>query len=353
MKVVQIIDELNTGGAERVFIDLTNLLYKSKKIDLSVLTFNNNGSLHPLLNKKITKISFIRKSKFNLFEAYQLSKILKQYDIVHVHMRQVYRYIRVVCLLFNVQTKIVFHDHYGKISTDKSIPRFFNSILKPKYYIGVSEELTSWAINKLKVRKVFKLSNIVVKESGIESVEKKEGFIIVGNIKPVKNQLFAIRLAAELDKKITIVGKIHDEKYYTTLVKEVNKLGIQNNVKFLHNIINVQKMLPRFELGLMTSISESGPLVLIEYLYQNLPFIAYETGEVAETIKNDLPFFLINNFDINLWLKKIEEIKKIDNSIILKTYKEYFNPDDYINKCIDIYKEILYANILNLKTDKD
>ena len=341
MKVLQIIDELNTGGAERVFVDLTDLLYKSKKIDISILTFENNGNLHPFLNKEILKVSFIRKNKFNLFEAYQLSKILKQYDIIHVHMRQVYRYTKIVCIFFNVQAKLVFHDHYGTISTDKSIPRFFKTILKPKYYIGVSEELTTWATQKLKVKNVFILRNIVVQQTNVDKIEKKEGFIIVGNIKPIKNQLFAIRLSAKLNKKLTIVGKIQDKEYYDILKKEISTLGIQNKVKFLHNIVNVQKLLPRFEMGLMTSISESGPLVLIEYLYQNLPFVAYETGEVAQIIKSDLPFFLINNFDIDKWLERIGKLEKKDNTIISNTYKKYFNSDDYVNKCIEIYQKIL------------
>jgi glycosyltransferase involved in cell wall biosynthesis len=339
MKVLQIINRLDLGGAERVFVDLTNLLHGSKKVEVSILTFDAKGKLYISLDKKIAKIKFKRENKFNILTAYKLSKILKSYDILHVHTRHVYRYVKIVCLIFGVKTKLVFQDHYGKISIDKSIPKFFNTFLKPKYYIGVSSELTNWAKNKLQVNHVFKLSNIIIKEKIASTLKEKEGFVIVGNIKPVKNQLFAIQLSALLHKELTIIGEIQDQKYYDILIKEIESLNYKNQVQFLHGIDNVQQLLPQFELGLMTSISESGPLVLIEYLSQNLPFIANQTGEVSVVLKKELPNLFIKNFDLNEWRNKTKKLEN-KNLQLDQLYSKYYSPNQYIKECLKIYRSI-------------
>ncbi|WP_418637698.1 glycosyltransferase, partial [Winogradskyella sp.] len=110
MKVLQVIDKLNVGGAERVCVDLTNLMFE-KNINVSILTFDSKGKLQEDLHQQIFKINLNRKNKYNILKAYRLSKIIKQYDIVHVHMRHVYRYVKLVSLLFFVKTPVILHDH--------------------------------------------------------------------------------------------------------------------------------------------------------------------------------------------------------------------------------------------------
>lgn len=340
MKVLQIIDSLDTGGAERVFVDLVNLLFESNKVEVSVLTFNADGNLYSLINKKIVKVSFQRDNKFNIQTAYKLSKILKDYDLIHIHMRQVYRYVKVVSLIFGIKTKLILHDHYGSISEDKTVPKFFNTILKPKYYIGVSEELIQWAREKVKIKNVYKLSNIIIKENDLPISGKKEGIVIVGNIKPIKNQLFAIQFAALLKKKLTIIGEIHDLLYFDILMKEIRTLNYESKVHFLNGVHHIQRLLPNFEFGLMTSKSESGPLVLIEYLAQDLPFLAYETGDVSQSLKEILPNFFVNNFDIKEWEHRIID-HQIENRNLVEVYLDNYSPNKYINECIKIYQNIV------------
>ena len=60
MKILQVIDTLDIGGAERVLINITNLLYKNG-MDVSVLTTVANGPLSKDLNSKI-KINTIKKN---------------------------------------------------------------------------------------------------------------------------------------------------------------------------------------------------------------------------------------------------------------------------------------------------
>ena len=78
-------------------------------------------------------------------------------------MRHTYRYVKFASLFYKLSCKLILHDHFGSIALDKSIPLFMNNFLKPKFYIGVSNELVKWAKEVLKVSEIYLLENIIVK----------------------------------------------------------------------------------------------------------------------------------------------------------------------------------------------
>lgn len=338
MKVLKIIDTLNVGGAERMFVESINLL-EQKKIDVSYLLFNSEGELENKINSSIIKEKYTRYSKFSLLSAKELSVVLNKYDIIHIHMRHVFRYVKLVSLIFNCKVKLILHDHSNK--TEK-LPFLLKSVLKPKFYIGVSKEVTNWFTLKARLKKenVFILKNTVVRDL-IMSVDNKNDLVLVSNIKPEKNQLFAIKLIKKLNINLTIIGKIQNKEYFKVLEKEIDRLNLKNNITFLHKITNIQPLLSSFKLGLHTSKKESGPLVLVEYLAQNLPFLAYKTGEVSETINKEEPLFFLNSFDEEKWVSKIKTLLDTNFNSIENIYNRNFSPEKYVNTCIKIYQKIL------------
>jgi glycosyltransferase involved in cell wall biosynthesis len=134
-------------------------------------------------------------------------------------------------------------------------------------------------------------------------------------------------------------GKIKDKNYYNHLKKYISLNNLGKRVSFIHNENNIQKVLGNFKLGLMTSFCESGPLVLIEYLAQSLPFIAFKTGQVSNVLSDELPFFL-EDFNLDEWLDKIEKVANYNSKNLTDYYYKFFNPSHYINKCLEIYKRI-------------
>ena len=59
-----------------------------------------------------------------------------------------------------------------------------------------------------------------------------------------------------------------------------------------------QAYLHNAKVGLHVSKSETGPLVLLEYMCKSMPFIAYDTGEIAQHIKINFPSLIKDNFDM-------------------------------------------------------
>lgn len=343
IKVLQVIDVLEIGGAEQICILLTNLL-KHSNYKVALLLLSEKGEMYNHIDKSVDVHLLNKKTNYNIFKYYECAKIIQAYDIVHVHMRYNFKYVSLVHKLFRIKNKVILHDHYGNIEKDRSVPKLFKSILKPKFYIGVSNTLTDWANKNVKLAKdyVFLLSNVVPKKDILnEDVSTKKGMVLVANIKPIKNQLHAIRLTAKLNTTLTIYGNIHDEVYYKMLLNEIKLLNIEDKVKFIHGVTDIQPELNKYEIGLMCSVSESGPLVLIEYLAQNLPFLSYNTGEVSKTIKYENSSLVIDDFDEENWLERIKLIKKQNLINLNDIYDTHFSSEKYLKQCVEIYSKIL------------
>lgn len=340
MNILQVIDKLDVGGAERVCVDLSNIL-KENELDISILFLLEKGNLYKYLNPLIPFFELKRYNKFNPIKFYGCSKILRNYTIIHCHSRHVFRYIKLVTLIFNLKNKIILHDHFGLIEIDHSVPLLLNNILKPNIFIGVSSKLNAWAEVNLKIKKenIFLLENIITKQNLNNSLQIKYDFILVSNIKPSKNQKFAMSLSQIFnDKSFLMVGNIQDKDYFKTLKN--NYQG--NNIFFNTTAENVQSILMTARIGLHVSPSETGPLVLIEYLAQGVPFLSFETGEVAKILKPYFPDFFINNFDLDQWRLKIEKILQMPDqkSKMTEVFEKHFSSKDYFNKCKEIYTTI-------------
>ena len=338
MKILQVIDILNIGGAERVFVDMCNILKENNEDISALILLENSGELSKGIHGGIPIITLNRKNKWNILTMYKCSKTLRKYDIIHCHFRHVYRYIILVKKLFFVDSKIVLHDHFGSIDIDKKIPFLFDSFIKPNYYIGVSNTLSKWAEKSLKTapENIFLLENIIVRNNSKQLFSNTFDLILVSNIKKVKNNIFAVKIAQENNNSLLLVGKNQDNTYFSELKSEIRNTDIVIN----SDVAEVQPILHNAKLGLHTSISETGPLVLIEYLAQGIPFLAYETGETARILKPYFPEYFIDNFEEQQWIERINKLLKIqpETKKMQEVFDKYFGAEQYYKKIMKIYQ---------------
>lgn len=348
MRVLQVIDSLDVGGAERVFVNLTNLLYE-QKIDVSILLLVSDGVLLNEINNNIPIIRLQRSKRFEFKKIKKLVEVIQGFDIVHVHLKHNYRYVCFSAKLFRVPiSNIIFHDHshsYGvkKISRKNLKDSFFKNLFKPKNYIGVSKENCLWAEKYLNLSKqnVFLLENTVRLSYQNKTKNARKGGVIVSNITPIKNLTFAIHLFKELKIPLTIYGKIRDKQYHLELLDLIDELHMKDDVKIITNCKHIQAELHKYVFAIHSSLKETGPLVLIEYLAQGLPFLSFNTGQVYEKLKPVIPEFFINNFDLECWKQQVSNIQKIDSMRIKTIYELYFNEINHFQVCLKIYHQIL------------
>ncbi|RYE26059.1 MAG: glycosyltransferase [Sphingobacteriales bacterium] len=337
MKVLQVIDTLHIGGAEQVVITLTNLL-RQKAVPTDVLLLVDSGPLEKKLNGAHVH-HLNRTNKYSFAKLKETHNICRQYNIVHVHMRHCYAYIRLAQLVFNGKYKLIFQDHYGDININQQIPFGLKGIFKPINYIGVSPALVQWAKEKLNIAeaKCYLLHNTVMNTIGDHQAADNGKVMVVSNIRSTKNIEFAIDLFAGTAYQLTIYGNKENEQYY----REVKASCKLRDVRIVEGQTNITSVYEGYDIAIHCSRSETGPLVLLEYMSQGLPFLAYKTGAVADVIANELPLYFINNFNKQEWLTRIKEISSVkDHSALVLAFQKYFSPESYINTCLQVYQNV-------------
>ena len=336
LKILQVIDTLAVGGAENVFVNTCNILHE-KDNDIAALFILKKGVLATKMNPNIPFFELNRRNKWSISKMKECFIILKKFNIIHCHSRHNYRYIKIVSLLFNLKSKIIFHDH----SSNKRIPTFFNSFLRPTFIISVSSEMETFLKDKININRenVFVLPNSIQKISAQNKVnyDFTYDFVLISNFKKNKKVKFVVNLVHTLNSSLLLIGQKSDKLYYDEIIKEIEDKNIDVTLK--SEIANAQEVLNNAKMGLHASVKETGPLVLIEYLAEGLPFLAYETGEVSKIVKPYYPEFFIDNLDITEWEKRINHIKsKKYNSLDLQNiYKEHFSEEIFYDKLINIY----------------
>ncbi len=351
LSIIQVIDMLNVGGAEKVLVTLANIL-NSNGHEVTVLTTVRRGPLADQLHSNITQLNLARKSKWNPFTMRRMINILRRFDVVHVHSSYNLRYVYLAARIFGLNKKIFFHEHFGDIEINTRSSWHQRFIYPKTIMICVSRKLREWAIEKAGMTEanVFLLPNIVVKNEEVVYTAKKEStaiqLLMVANIRPTKNIEFAINLVAELIKlrpyHLTIIGQQTDRNYNKNISELIDEKNLSRSITFKSDITDIQPILKDFDLAIHTAKSESGPLVLIEYMAQSLPFLTFKTGEVVDQIKYDMPQLVMDNFHLFEWRERIERLiiqpqEKLQLQLF-PLYEKYFSPQIYYQKCISIYE---------------
>ncbi|WP_370392201.1 glycosyltransferase [uncultured Winogradskyella sp.] len=352
MKIVQVIDRLEVGGAERVLVDLTNLLHESNYA-VSVVCLLEEGQLDAQLASEIPVTYIRRKNKFNPIYLFKLYKELNKYDVIHIHLRQVLRYVSLLFYLTGLHKKrvVVFHDHFGKISEHKSIGNSIKlAIKKCSAYVGVSEELVSWAKEEGLNSKIYKIANIIRKNRTLIKTErtnhKSVKVVSVGNFRPQKNYEYLLDVIKRSPDHyhFTIYGQAVDIAYFEKIKTQICNFNITNKVTIITNCKDIKAELHKYDIGIHTAKSETGPLVAIEYLSENLPFVGYNTGEVADKVKLVFKEFIQYDFEVTNWLKQMDLLFKNKEELEAKIeqfYNQNFSEETYVKSCVSIYEELL------------
>jgi len=344
VKILHVIDTLSLGGAERICITTANL-FSSKGYDVTVLELLKVGPLGKFLKPQVKTICLHRKSKFNIKTIYDLSEILDRYDVIHVHMRHVYRYVYLANFLS--KRTLILHDHFNKFSQQQISNLIYYKLLSGHIYVSVNEAGVNWAIQNigLQVDRVFKVINVIDKVERRNDIRNKN-FVLVSNIKREKNIDFLIPLAKEIFEQdggvqIDVIGKVMDEQYFEEISNQLTNLKLQDRVRFLKDVDAVQEIVGGYAIGLHFSKKESGPLVLLEYLAQNVPFVSYRTGEISDQIFKTLPMFFMNDFDAKAWRHRIFDLVtgRILYSSLEGVFEAINDTDNYFSQWLKIYKK--------------
>ena len=350
--ILHIIDSLEPGGAEKVAVMMVNL-FSGKGHEVGLMYFIHTSiNLLDTINNDVQVYQFDRKGKFNILQKQEFQKITMEYDLLHVHLKHNLRYVWFMKLFSKRIPTVVFHDH-GFSSLKHLDLKVTKAALTDAVYISVNESLSEIARKKLGVKTTHLLENTIETiETHPKSPANKNDFklVLVSNIHPRKNILFAIEFLAQLVKeinscKLDIIGNVIDSDYYEICVNIIRKLSLSENIKFIHGESYIQPLLANYDLGLHVSPEETGPLVLLEYFSQGIPFLSYKTGQVSKKANQNFPSFFIENFEISNWVEGTIKLRSSLENGFQERIKYYFynnySTEKFYNNCLNIYLENL------------
>lgn len=357
--IIQIIDTLEIGGAERVAVNLANHLPRSQ-YDSHLCSTRRDGILVEQLASDVQHLSLQRKNRFDVKAIRRLVEYITIHGIEILHAHGTSLFIAALSSIFLPFTKVVWHDHFGRFFVEER-PDWIYRIANRRVsgIISVNQSLADWARIKLNVtdERVWYIPNYVCLEKTNGSFSTLPGragsrIVCVANLRPEKGHLYLLQAMKTVISEfplahLLIVGAAHDLIYLNRIEKEIEHHGLGEHVTLLGQQQDIAVILEMCDIGVMSSLSEGLPLVLLEYGAASLPVVCTEVGQCSEVLSDGKVGLLVPAADPLALAKAIKvllesqslriELGKKFNSRVTKN----FSMTSAIDQICNVYEQIL------------
>lgn len=356
MRILQLIDSLDSGGAERMAVNYANIL--SQENISFICSTRNEGLLKYAICKEVNYLFLDKKRTLDFKALKQLHKYIRKHKIEIIHAHSTSFFTATLIKIFNRKIKLIWHDHYGNSEFLKN--RKFN-ILKVCSYkfnaiISVNKALKNWALKNLQCEEVSILNNFAtintneIRRTVLKGEEGKR-IVCLANLRPQKNHFMLLNAFNEVRKinkewTLHLIGKDRYDNYSLEIKKRINTLNLNNNVFIYGSKSDTNNILNQCDIGVLSSKSEGLPLALLEYGLAKLPVVSTNVGDCNKVITQSTEGFLIDSGNSKEFSKAI--LKYIDSKElrIKKAESLFLNIDSNFgekkikNQLIEIYSKL-------------
>lgn len=296
MRIAQLIDSLEAGGAERMAVNYANALNRNIGFG-ALVTTRAEGHLKDQLDKNVVYGFLNRKSTFDFKALFLLIRFVIKNEITHVHAHSSSVFFAVLLRLRFPTLTIVWHDHYGWSEQLDRRPKFALQVASQfvKGIITVNHALQSWSQTHLFCKRVLYLPNFVGIHSATSlpaiSLHGEEGkrIVCLANLRPQKNHSMLLEVAQQLkathpDWTFHLVGKDFQDAYSGQLRATLFQMKLESHVFIYGTQQEISGILKQCSIGVLTSDSEGLPVSILEYGLAGLAVIATQVGEVGQVL---------------------------------------------------------------------
>lgn len=369
MKIMFLIFSFNTGGIERLLIDMCNTMSaQGHSVTLCVINKDYELPLLDELSPAVTRLLMDRPMGDSNKLSYmrQLARIIRKekYDILHCQGLN--------CVLFSILAKLYF-PHVKLLNTVHDVnnfPRytrmqiFFHNTLC-SHIIAISETVKQEILARgTKPRMVSTIYNAIdterfclcehphIKHAKAQSITHSEP-ITIGNVARImpakKGQLVLLQAINHLKERFPAIhcyfaGDVASncEEQFQELQEYVHCNHLENHVTFLGNVKDVPKFLATLDVFVLPSFYEGFGISLIEALATGIPSIASKLDGPAEIMESPALGTLFTPGDTNELADKLTDmIAHYENykpNIISQTIIEKYSISTLVEQHIQIYK---------------
>lgn len=293
IRVLQLIDTLTPGGAERMAVNISNALVEEVEGSYLCCT-RKEGMLKEELKPEVGYWFAGKKHSLDLKALMNLRSLIKKERINLVHAHGTSWFWGVLLKLSCSGINLVWHDHYGESENlEERDIRFLKPLSKNfDGIISVNKSLGTWAEKTLNPNHLIQLNNFVVrKDTGSGTGIKLKGpdssfkIICVANFRPQKdlhNLIASVEKLTEegLEISLHLVGEHPGREYAEGVLESIKSSGAA--IFYYGSQPEISQLLAQAHLGVLSSRSEGLPLVLLEYAMAGLPVVCTDVGECRE-----------------------------------------------------------------------
>jgi glycosyltransferase involved in cell wall biosynthesis len=354
MRVVQIIDSLEAGGAERMAVNYANAL--AKKITFSgLVATRKEGSLKKQIDLKVSYLFLEKKNSIDFQAIFRLRKYIKQnqIDIIHAHSSSFF--IAVLVKLTLPRIKIIWHDHYGTREKETKetnrvliyFSTFFSAILV------VNLQLQKWSKKNMHCSRVIFIPNFTTPEAETEQLTNLKGIngkriVFLANLKNPKNHISVLKAFSDLKLSengwsLHLIGKDYFDNYSDQIKKHIEAYSLENDIHLYGAKNDVRYILSQASIGVLASTEEGFPVTLLEYGLENLAVISTNVGYCSSIIQNEINGLLfdpLSDLEVKAQLKKItnnDSLRKILGDNFKQSVEQNYSEEIVIKKLISAY----------------
>jgi len=367
MNVLHLISGNETGGGMVHVLSLLNIL--KEEINTTLGVFHDEEMAKRARNLGINVHVFKQKSRLDLSITKQIKNYIDDNDIhiLHTHGARANFIAQFISKKVRCPWVITVHSDphddflnkgiIGKIFTNLNI----RALKSADYIIAISEmfkeNLESIGIGSEKIETIFNGINFQIEP---KAQYKREDFglqpddfviLMVARLEPVKCHEIAFQalkqLLAKSDKfHLMLIG---EGSRHNELVKKANEYGISDHVKFLGHRDDATELYTIGDITILTSKSESFPLVLLESARAKKPVITTDVGGVRDLIPTSDYGYIINVGDYTDLAEKIWAYQELKEKGTLHEVGErlfnhaskHFSDEKFAKSVLFIYKKIL------------
>lgn len=353
MKVLHVNAGLETGGGLFHIINLLTAA-KEKNQDFALLTFAE-GPVARAAREKGLNVDVL-----NIFGRLNtaLPKKLKEYltthdfDIVHTHGPRANLIMALIHNKVGAKWLITVHsDPLEDFANRGVVGKIFEklnlrSLKKADHLLAITERFKQILTTKIGIdsAKVSVIYNGIFFRTEALPKQTHLGFnlINVARMEPVKGQQLLIKAIAELNLPDLHLNLIGDGSLIDELKQQVAANDLKNNVTFNGFLSQgeIAQIYPKMDLAVLTSYSESFPLVLLEAADAGVALLSTDVGDMNKMIPDEQYGFVakIGNLEsIKGQILKAYHLNKVQLQEVASTERKYLSDNFSIfNQLADI-----------------
>ena len=338
IRIVQLIDSLEPGGAERMAVNWANA-FAEKEWFSGIIATRAEGTLQTTLATAVAYL-YLNRTKLIDFKAWsKAAKYLKKNSVTHLQAHGASLFFAVLLKVTRPSVQIIWHDHLGNRHANK---RGNFSIQLLSFFVArvvvVNEALEQWAKKQLWCKNIQMIANFATptKEIATTFLKGSDGkrIVCLANLKAPKNHIFILHSFYESGIHqqgwtLHFIGKDFKDDYSQQLENYSSEKDLQTIVYWYGSCADTLHILSQAKAGVLGSTYEGFPVVLLEYGLANLAVLATDVGYNSHLIQTDQTGWLIPSNE---------------NESAVNAFKELANDPKKSNTLANNLKALVLAN---------